>query len=386
MANIAVSDAVPSRFDGDFAIATQSGATPEETAYVNRVNQILADLTNDEANDKVAGLTPARVAARKDRRKAAAQRLRKEAREYVDGSLILATAADNAPVTFGRYLADRDRLGRQLFAVTLQMADDNKDLAVDLNITLNPDLPAPEDVPSHEKQELFVQIGSAITVISTVCQQMRGRADATDIRQRADRLLDSYVRKLFGIARLGLEGQFTQLATLALNEMRNEFVAQQAGRIKNAYVRSLGGAAAVIAAPLLLWYAGIVNSTPAAGWWYEHRMFLLAAAGAAIGTWLSFSIRRVQLSFADLAILEEDLLDPSVRVIFVVGLTMIACLLFWTGVMNIEIGNLKTNAIAFSNTGSIALLIGMFCGLSERALATAISGRAAAFVKGIGGP
>jgi hypothetical protein len=49
------------------------------------------------------------------------------------------------------------------------------------------------------------------------------------------------------------------------------------------------------------------------GWWYDDKAFLIAAAGAAIGTWLSFSIRRVELSFSQLAILEEDVLDPSVR-------------------------------------------------------------------------
>ena len=93
----------------------------------------------------------------------------------------------------------------------------------------------------------------------------------------------------------------------------------------------------------------------------------------------------MNLSFSDLGILEEDLLDPSVRIIFVIALTLTACLLFWTGVMNIEIGNLKTNAAEFIQKGSIAMLLGVFFGISERALATAISGHATAFVRGVGG-
>jgi hypothetical protein len=112
-------------------------------------------------------------------------------------------------------------------------------------------------------------------------------------------------------------------------------------------------------------------------------MFLIAATGASLGTWLSFSIRRVSLTFEDLGLLEDDLLDPGVRVIFVIALTMTACLLFWTGAMNIEIGLLKTGSL--KGDGEIAMLVGIFCGLSERALATAISGRATAFVKGIAG-
>jgi hypothetical protein len=53
--------------------------------------------------------------------------------------------------------------------------------------------------------------------------------------------------------------------------------------------------------------------------------------------------------------------------------------------MNIEIGNLKTNAAEFLQRGSIAMLLGVFFGISERALATAISGRATAFVRSVGG-
>jgi len=116
-----------------------------------------------------------------------------------------------------------------------------------------------------------------------------------------------------------------------------------------------------------------------------HKPFLLAGVGAAIGTWLSFSIRQVELSFNHLGVIEDDLLDPAFRILFVVALTITACLLFWTGVMNIEIGSLKTSSDGFAKAGTIPLLIGLFCGIAERALATSISGRAATFVRGISG-
>jgi hypothetical protein len=212
-------------------------------------------------------------------------------------------------------------------------------------------------------------------------KQRKHRADKE--RDRARRLRDQYLTELCGIAVVGLEQPHTNLAKLALNELRSKFTAQQAGRIKNIYVRSLGAAAAVAAVALFLLYAFI--RAVGNGWWYDHRAFVIVAAGAAIGTWLSFSIRRVNLSFSDLGILEEDLLDPGVRIIFVIALTLTACLLFWTGVVNIEIGNLKTSATEFMQRGSIAMLLGVFFGISERALATAISGRATAFVRGVGG-
>jgi hypothetical protein len=50
-----------------------------------------------------------------------------------------------------------------------------------------------------------------------------------------------------------------------------------------------------------------------------------------------------------------------------------------TGALTIEIGNLKTSQLC----GATAVPVGTFLGIAERALATAISGRAAAFVKGV---
>jgi hypothetical protein len=185
-----------------------------------------------------------------------------------------------------------------------------------------------------------------------------------------------------------LQGPHVELAKLALNGFRADFVAQEAGRIKNTYVRSLGTASGLVALLFLVLYLLVEYSWFTGEFWKKHQIFLLAGIGATIGTWLSFSIRRVTRAFDDLGILEEDLLDPSLRVLFVVTLTMIVCLLFWTKAMNIEIGLLKTGDLSDPKSslplGAIALLVGVFCGIAERSLATAVSGRAAAFVKTVG--
>lgn len=103
-------------------------------------------------------------------------------------------------------------------------------------------------------------------------------------------------------------------------------------------------------------------------------------SGAAIGTWLSFSIRSLNLSFDDLGTIEDELLGPLFRISFVISLTMVLGLVFWTQAFSISIGEMK---VMPPIRGATALLVGVFCGLSERALATAMSSRAAAFVKGI---
>ncbi len=389
-------DRAPARFVGDFLIQPSAGHVPNaaEQAYLDALTRqpqldgVGDRLADDETADQAitSPAASARVQARRTQRGIAVAELRKDAEAFRAGQLAPDIARDNAWVIWGTYIAERNRLSRSLFVVQDRLNAANT-YAIDLLISVARDLPPPDDKPSKEKQDLYVAVDQATTVIRTACQRMLDGADSrfrfgrANARARAERLLDEYVRKLAGIGRLGLEGPHTELATLALNGMRAEFVAAEAGRIKNNYVRSLGMASGLAALMFFVLYASVDTGRITSQFWVGHKPFLLAAAGAAIGTWLSFSIRRVQLSFDDLAVLEEDLLDPSVRVVFVIGLTLTACLLFWTGVMNIEIGNLKTSHFV----GTVAFLIGIFSGISERALATAISGRAAAFVKGIAG-
>jgi hypothetical protein len=387
-----IGDRQPVRLPGDFVVAPVQGYAPTaaEAGYLQKLNDVLQRLADEETDDAANTDTAqaALVEARRRLRSRAVADLRSDA-EAFRGGLAADIAADNALVVWGGYAAGRDRLAGSLFVVRERLNPQNT-LAVELLITVAIGLLPPNDRPSQEKQALFVALNSALTVVRTVCQRMQDRAGSWLHRQlgmsareaaRADRILDEYVRKLAGIGRLGLEGPHVQLANLALDGLKNEFVTAEAGRIKNTYIIGLGLAAGVAAFVFLVIYVGIQLNIITFDFWVLHKAFLLAAMGAALGTWLSFSIRRVTLSFNDLAMLEEDLLDPSIRVAFVVSLTLVACLLFWTGATNIEIGNLKTSHFA----GATAFLVGAFAGLSERALATAISGRAAAFIKGLGG-
>ena len=75
--------------------------------------------------------------------------------------------------------------------------------------------------------------------------------------------------------------------------------------------------------------------------------------------------RDVAIPFKSLATPEADLLSAlGQRLAFVLGLSVLAALLFWTHALNIEIGDLKT--LKFE--GATAFLIGGFFGLAERAL------------------
>ena len=113
----------------------------------------------------------------------------------------------------------------------------------------------------------------------------------------------------------------------------------------------------------------------------SHKAFFLLTAGASLGVWLSFAARDVAIPFKSLATPEADLLSARQRLAFVLGLSVLAALLFWTHALNIEIGNLKT--LKFE--GATAFLIGGFFGLAERALSDSVVKRAASFVSALGG-
>jgi hypothetical protein len=113
----------------------------------------------------------------------------------------------------------------------------------------------------------------------------------------------------------------------------------------------------------------------------QYKLFALLAAGACIGTWLSFAIRRVILEFEDLALLEDDRLDPTSRLFFVVLLTFVIGLLIITKMVGIKIGDIPLEL----SQEPMAILIGLLCGISERALAGVVHTRAAEFAGRIGG-
>ena len=263
----------------------------------------------------------------------------------------------------------------------------------------------PDGQISDGKQQFKVQLGQVLTVVRAVLsnadeppadqaqndaawyvhlQAAWRRLDPVEPPDRVAARLKEYLQQLLGIARIGLMGADptqVQLATLSLTAFKEDFVTREAGKIKNRYVRRLGVRALValaIAAVLFLMTKALGSDYV----FHRFQNFLLLAGGAAAGTWLSFSIRRPILSFADLDILEEDRLNPSLRILFMIGLTTVVGLILWTGMVVIEVGRFRSD---FALTGSHAVLIGALCGIAERSLSGAVGQRATQFTAGIGG-
>jgi hypothetical protein len=191
------------------------------------------------------------------------------------------------------------------------------------------------------------------------------------------RKLREAFNKLISIARVGLVGRNAspEIASDALRAFEADVLNREAGPVKNSYMRKLG-----------MWAAGFGAAAMAAFFFCDHfpqlpatqvieyRYFFVLWAGCMLGTWASFASRRVTLGFHDLVALEEDRVEPALRLVFAGSLTVILGLVFSTGLANVEVGAFSASGL--KESGSIAFLTGAFAGISEKVLPSAILTRA----------
>nr|WP_299422659.1 hypothetical protein [uncultured Emticicia sp.] len=187
-----------------------------------------------------------------------------------------------------------------------------------------------------------------------------------------------YYNSLLSLCQFAVVGPSAQpsygLRALAIYQA--DVVAREGGRIKNNYMKKLGLWAAYMTIPSIL----------VAYLYLEYNMidlvttcFFVLWGGCMAGVWLSFGSRKTIIKFESLHILEEDRLEPVIRLIFAGFLTITLALLFVTNVLNITIGNLLTSNI--NKDLKVALVIGIFCGLSEQVLSSAVTTQASKFFK-----
>ena len=202
-----------------------------------------------------------------------------------------------------------------------------------------------------------------------------------------------YFTRLKNLARSSLGQDQVTLGSLALKSLQDDIVIRESGRIKNKYIIELGKWAAIFGAVFFGAYL-ISLGDPLVSKTIKDKTFFLMMLGSMLGTWLSFSIRKPTLAFAELAAIEKDLLDPKVRLLFVAGLTIVVALILATGMVVITVGAFKTNFLMSQAVGGDfnagvaamrAILIGCLCGIGEQALPNAVGQRATAFVGALGG-
>lgn len=178
-------------------------------------------------------------------------------------------------------------------------------------------------------------------------------------------------QQLFYISKTGLEGNKAQpsLAIKALIQFKKEIVDRESGRIKNQYLKKLGIRAFILSIPILI-LSLVMFLLPLhfhqlnfPEWKVSANMMILWS-GTMIGVWLSFAISRTLIGFDDLAIIEKDRLEPTLRLLFTGILSLIFGFLFMLNAFEIKLGGLSSQNIVSDPT--TAFLIGTILGLNEK--------------------
>jgi hypothetical protein len=196
------------------------------------------------------------------------------------------------------------------------------------------------------------------------------------IFERDEKIYFSYFAQLLSLAQAGLVGPAAQpdVAKMALESFKADIIAREAGRIKNQYMKTLGSQAlyfAIIAAVVGSCVYFLVGVNPLSA-------FCALWVGCMGGVWVSYGIRKTQMSFQDLSIPDVDRLEPSIRLIFAGILTFFLGFIFMKDAVVVNIANLKSGEVA---TDLItACIFGFACGISELALPAKVSQQAARFL------
>lgn len=223
-----------------------------------------------------------------------------------------------------------------------------------------------KEIP-REQLELRDQVGSALSILRIIVSDK-------------DRF-EEYFRELLSLAQAGLVGETAnpELAMRALREFKLDVTSREAGRIKNQYMKTLGVRAALLVTVLLVALVGV-------GYFVRQSNpppFLLNLLrfeiGTMIGVWLSFGTRKPVLNFEDLHVLEEDRLEPFVRLIFAGLLALIVALALHLKVITLTLGALTTEQLDAQPWA--AFFLGLLSGVSEKALSTNVTRQASTLLK-----
>jgi len=194
--------------------------------------------------------------------------------------------------------------------------------------------------------------------------------------------LQHYFSQLLTLAQAGLVPEENAQPTISLNalqQLKAEIIDKKSGEVKNTYFKTLGLKAAYLGLPILvialtiktLYYfrnSDIINNLST----FSNFLFIWCAS--LVGVWLSFGARKTVLTFEELTTIEEDRLEPVIRLIFVGVMALMFSLLFYKEAIVLEIGKISTKSI--TTDSFTAIIFGVFLGLSEKLIGQKLTKKA----------
>lgn len=239
---------------------------------------------------------------------------------------------------------------------------DNKNIS----FKLHPNLSEGTEIPEDESDFMF-EVQKTLTVIEIIFAN-----DEQKFKHYFDQLL-----KLSQVALVPPMAQL-KLAKKALVGLQQEIVEKESGKIKNNYLRRLGLRALILLLVGASLRALLSYLIPATALTTDLIALALIWMGCMIGVWLSFAIRRVRIPFYNLHILEEDRLEPVIRLVYAGILSVILGFLLLRKGAVIEIGDISSEQIITDPL--VAMLFGAILGISEQTLGNTVAQKASKMV------
>ena len=226
---------------------------------------------------------------------------------------------------------------------------ENKEEPFDIKCELHPTY-AKNPLP-HDQEDLYIEVEHASNIIKS-------------LHNTSEAMKRKYFKKLLSLAQAGLVGITAQpaLAMKSLEKLKAEIVLIEGIRIKNDYMTVLGIKVAFLCMIVILVYVLSLQIPDVS----SYRMYLLALIGAFVGTWISFGARNFHVEFEQLSMIEEDMMSPTIRLLYVGICSVILMLFLNTGTIIINLGEITPMGI--KNSSEVQLLIGVLCGLVESKL------------------
>jgi len=235
----------------------------------------------------------------------------------------------------------------------------------DMDFSMYEDIEDENSIPDNQRL-LRLEIEKTLIVLKTLFKD-------------DSQSFEHYFEQLLSLAKAGLSTEIVtpKMANEALLSLKNEIVSREGGKIKNNYLKHMGktvGKFATIMIVIVIIINCFINWSPEYLYYtscliWENYFIMLI--GASAGAWASLCVRKIEIRFEDLIIMEEDGLEPEVQIAFVAIMVVMVGLLFQTGAIFIKIGN--TSLDMFQNDSRVALLLGLLLGYCSKALATKIS-------------
>ncbi|MBF0440245.1 MAG: hypothetical protein HQL93_14170 [Magnetococcales bacterium] len=205
----------------------------------------------------------------------------------------------------------------------------------------------------------------------------------TVFRDTKNKRFQYYFESLLSLAQVGLMGinPLPLKAQHALTTLKNEINIQEAPVIRMGYLKKLGLHAfgQSLLCVFLIWFVHYFSLHKG---FFEGREVMHCGVmwiGCMAGVWLSVGMSPPSTGLESLQLIARDSLEPSIRLLFTGLLTIFIALLLNVGVIKITFGELTTTD--FLSSFKISLLLGMVCGLGEKALSTTVSQRVDQFFK-----